>query len=421
MKNSKHKAVRKKNKRQPFRWFISGFLYYTLKPLFDLAFRIFHNLKYDRNGFKLPKGPALFISNHHSNYDGAYMNTMFYPRIIRFVVNEELFYNVFASFFFGYLVGEIKRGMTTTDLRFIFEMKNYIKNGRSVGLYPEGDISMFGDTFAADKSLGKLAKMLDVPIVVMRISGAHLRAPRVANKARRGRITYQITNIISVDDVRTIAANDLTDLIYQGYQHHENLYQKEKMIKLRAKHRLAEWLELGLFKCPQCGSYQSLKSKDNDLTCTQCSFETTVNRYSFFTFDQMQMASDYPKFETTSEWNDWQIEQLHQHLDAIDGDDKQIFYFEKLRYHETPVGTFFRFKTKPCAIGLYSNRLEIYNEHGKLERTILLDGNVHRCLVQYKDVFEINFGDTRLRVKSRKRNFPAHLYVEAVKHILKKL
>ncbi|MCH3976435.1 MAG: 1-acyl-sn-glycerol-3-phosphate acyltransferase [Bacilli bacterium] len=415
---------RKNRKKHHLDWLhaiISGFFYYTLKPFFNLGFKLFHNLHYNHNGYKLPKGPLLFVSNHHSNYDGMYMDTMFYSRIIHFVVNEEMFYNRLTSFFSGWILGEIKRGMSPTDVSYIRELKRLVKKGRSIGLYAEGDISMFGDTLPVDMSLAKLAKMLDIPVVVMRITGAHLRAPRVANKARRSKITYTISDIIPQSDVRDMELNALYNRIVAGYSHHENAWQHENMVKLgHARHRRAEWLELGLFRCPSCGQYQSLHCDDNDFYCDNCDFHTHVNQYSFFDYDATQMSRPYPKFSDTSAWNDWQLEQLYNDLSLVNDPNQLIFSHDKIRFHTTKVGTFFRHKYITGTINLFGNRVELLNSKGRLIYTIPFDEKVIRCLVQYKDVYEIDRDDTRYRVWAHKRVFSGHLFVSATNYLRSK-
>ena len=424
MSNSKQKPKKSnKVKKHPIQNFITNVIYYIFKPPVILILMLVHHVRYKKHGYKIPKGPVLFLSNHMSNWDGVYMMGFTYRKHIHFVVNEELFANKFYRFFTSYLLQFIKRSSTLTDLSHVREMKRFVKEGRSVGIYPEGDIGMFGDGLPVDESIAKLAKLLHVPVVTTKITGANLRAPRPIKKTRRSKITYHITDVISLEDVKSSDVATLHNRIYEGIHHDEREWQKEAMVKLGRRRKLAEHLEQGLFLCPKCGEYQTLSSKNNTVACSHCGFSFNVNRYEQYVYAN-DVTEDVPYFINGADYDHWQLEQLYKRIDEWDDPNTPIFTRSDLVWQSVNRNDIFQpysnKNAKPCSIALYFDRLELSNEDGEVFQVIKFDNRVERCLVQYKAVYEIDFENTRLRVYSRKTDFPAHLFIQASRHILAK-
>lgn len=390
--------------------------YYTLKPIFAIYFFLFHNLHFKRNGWKIPKGPVLFISNHHSNFDGFYLNIMFYWRIIHFVVNEELFITKTTSFVSGFLLGEIKRGVTSTDVGFIREVKQYVQDGRSIGLFPEGDIHFFGETLPLETSLAKLAKLLRIPVVSLQVHGAHLRAPRCGNLAHRGKIVYEITDVIQAEEVRSLAVDQLFDRMVKGIQVHENNYQHKVMTKMIGGKR-AEWMELGLFLCPQCHQFETFRSKGNRFKCQHCGVEVFVNSYGFFEQkNSISSSKAYTIFDDCSQWNDWQLGELKNHLNQIEGDDI-IFVANEMMLQQTSIGQYFPLKYTTVTAELHPNYVRIKSQN----QATLLDiplVELTDYLVQYKDVLELVYQSSRYRISTKKRKWSAYLWQQAIHHLI---
>ena len=119
-------------------------IFYTLlRPFVWFYVVVFQHVRFKRNNKKVPKKPVLFISNHLSNWDGIYANLMFPTHIIHFIVHDEMFKNKVLAFLSGTLLGEVKRGMSDSDITDVLMTKKLVKEGKSIGVYPEGDIDMF--------------------------------------------------------------------------------------------------------------------------------------------------------------------------------------------------------------------------------------------------------------------------------------
>lgn len=389
---------------------IAQYIFYTIfRPFMWLYFVVFQHVRFKRNGYKIPKGPIVILSNHHSNWDGIWLNAMFKTRIIHFIVHDEMFKNKALSFVSGTLLGEIKRGPNHQDVGPVKEMFKLRKQGKTIGIFPEGDIHMFGRTLPIAPSIAKLVKKLNVPVVCLSLTGAHLRATRVAKYAYHSHITYNVKDVIMPEDLANMSVEEVHTRIVNDISVDEMKWQRKAKIKQYGKKR-AEWLELGLFCCPKCHKMETMKSHNNHFYCKECGFDAKLNKYSFF-------ESNFPmEFDCTSLWDDWQLEQLKQYLHNL-GENEIAFKRDDLDVYFTPLGSFFKKPYDKANIMLYKDRITFTTKKEGKTKTFLLK-DISRAYLQYKDVLEIIIDNERYRFRSKKRDWSAYLYVKAIEFLL---
>ena len=119
----------------------------------------------------------MFLSNHHTNWDPVYLNVMFFYRKYILLQMKKLLKIIF-HFIFKTCLGNIKRSSNKSDVSDVIGILRLKKEGHNIGIYPEGDIDMFGRIINRNIAISKLAKKLSMPIVLLSLKGAHLRAPR---------------------------------------------------------------------------------------------------------------------------------------------------------------------------------------------------------------------------------------------------
>lgn len=386
--------------------------YYLIKPFLWVYSVVFQGVRFRRNGYKIPKGPVLFISNHITNWDAFYLNCMFFSRIIRFIAHDELFQNKFFAWFSKNILGEVCRGRTDESVSDILEMRRLVKSGATLGLYPEGDIDMFGRTLPIGESVAKFARLIGVPVVLTKIQGACIRAPRWADKPRRAKITYSITDIIYPNELKSTPVKDLYARILQGITVDEYAYQKQLQYKQLPATRRAEWLELGLFYCPSCGKLESLTSKGDRIICTSCGFEAKYNRYC--TLESVN--GDLP-FQLLTEWDDEQKSVLYSRLDECTGN-ALFLIADNLDYYQIAHTEYFKKPLCKASLKLYKDRLEIAFESNK-EALIIPIKDISKAILQHKDVLEIWCEDIRIRFRTKERKWSAYLYALAINYLIK--
>lgn len=338
------------------------------------------NVRFNRNGFKVPKEPCLFLSNHASNWDGIYLEIMFPGRVIHFLVNEVVLRNKFLKFFMGALLGMVRRGEGKNDMTSVKNILDLKKKGKNIGIYPEGDVDIWGRTLPIDDSISKLAKKLNMPIVLLRIDGAQLRTPRWVRMPRRSRICYNVTNVLSVEEIKNITTAELHQKILDGISYDEMKYQKESNTSVGCLFTRAEKLEYGLFWCPKCKALHTIHSQNNSVYCSNCDFIATLDKKYRFHSD-FENTPDNP-----TEWADRQSAFIPEYVNNIP-QDKPILMSQKIRMHLAPRRHFFNRRYTLGTLKLYRDRIEHYDKDKY--KTVIYLKDADKISLQLKGVCEI--------------------------------
>jgi len=127
--------------------------------------------KYRTDGLK---PPYLLLCNHNAFMDFKVATKAVFPHRANYVVaidgfigREQLLRDI----------GCICKRKFTNDITLIRQLKRVIKNGNIAVLYPEARYSLCGTTAVLPASLGKLCKLLGVPVVVLICHGHHINSP----------------------------------------------------------------------------------------------------------------------------------------------------------------------------------------------------------------------------------------------------
>ncbi len=359
-----------------FRWLF----YIVFKTLLLPYVLLVQNVRFRRNGFKVPKEPCLFMSNHASNWDGIYLELMFYKRVIHYIVNEVLFRNAIVRFIMEKILGMVRRGEGKNDMTSVKNILELKKKNKNIGIYPEGDIDMWGRTMFVDDSIAKLCKKLNMPIVLLRIDGAHLRAPRWGKLPRRSRIVYNITDVLTVDKIKEMSVLELHQKILDGINYDEHELQKTKNVKVSFPWGRAEHLEYGLFWCPKCNALHSLYTANNSIYCANCNL--TAYFSSSYTF-----SSDFEDIpHNPAEWADRQSAYIPEYLKSVPKD-KPVLMSKKVRMYLAPRRHFFGRKYTLGTVKLYRNRIEHFDKDKY--KTVIYLKDVDHILLQDKGIFEV--------------------------------
>jgi len=400
--------MKSKNKRLPgATWYSYVFLYGILKPLLFIYFHLFQNVHFHRHGFKVPKGPVFFIGNHHTNWDGFYHCVMFYWRFPHYIVHDEAFKNERYRFVFGRFLGQVARARRNGDAEPVMALKRLAQSGQSVNLFPEGDIHMFGGTLPIDESVAKMVKFIDLPIVLTRVRGAHLRAPRWARYAHHHHIDYEIADVIGRDALRQLSTGELYQRIAGAIQVSAYDDQTRRLRPVWGGHR-AEWLELGLYLCPCCHRYESFASKGNYMTCVHCGLTVFVDRYLLFRCPSLELGS------RPDEWDARQESELARRLENA-APSEHLFTLADGMCETVGLDAFFSGRGQAATARLYRDRIEV--AFGPDEAVIIPIAAIVEANLQYKDVFEIITKDKRIRFYRPYPKWSAYLWVKSVKKL----
>jgi 1-acyl-sn-glycerol-3-phosphate acyltransferase len=128
----------------------------------------------------------LIISNHVSIYDLTYL--LLQLKVMPVIVIHELYQRNPIVAWLLHFFGLIWKQADGHDAKSIRQMKRAAASGRSLLIFPEGDLNWDGNTCKLPISIAKLARYIKLPVLVFREKGAYMAFPRWAPRARRGQV-----------------------------------------------------------------------------------------------------------------------------------------------------------------------------------------------------------------------------------------
>lgn len=158
-----------KRKPIPTRWYLMPIIL-----LLSLPAVLKHRVRLTRNAPEGLKPPYLLLCNHNAFFDFMVATRAIFPHkanyvvaIDGFLINEWLLRNV----------GCICKRKFTSDITLIRQLQRVIQNGNVALIYPEARYSLCGTTAVLPESLGKLCKLLKVPVATLICRGHHVNSP----------------------------------------------------------------------------------------------------------------------------------------------------------------------------------------------------------------------------------------------------
>lgn len=229
-----------------------------------------NNITYREHGMeKLEKDqPCLYLMNHSSFIDMQIAANYIYPRPFSTVCTTDAF---IGKEWLMKQIGCIPTQKFVADITLLRDMSYAVKELKSsILMYPEACYSFDGTASTLPDSLGKFLKMLKVPVVSIITRGAFLREP-LYNMLRHRKIdiSADVTYLLSSEQIQSLSAEELNDIIAKEFSFDNFKWQKENNIVINEDFR-ADGLERVLFKCPHCMAEGKMLGKGITITCTKC-------------------------------------------------------------------------------------------------------------------------------------------------------
>lgn len=282
----------------------------SLLRLFHLCLRSWMKAKFriQMERIRPATRPCIVLCNHTSNYDPILLGTQF-PELLYFVASDHLFRLGLASRLLVALAAPIPRLKSSTDVQTAKQIFAKLREGGSVGLFAEGNNTFSGVTGEIPESTGKLVKRSGVSLITYRIDGAYFSNPRWGKRCRKGKVTGRVVGEYSPEQVGQLSVEEINRRIRQDL--FVDAYEEQKQRKQQyTGGDLAEYLELALYLCPSCGKIDTMHSKGNLLSCSECGLDLLYDAHGFL------RATDGTAFpmDTVRDWFRWQKEELAQQI-----------------------------------------------------------------------------------------------------------
>ena len=259
---------------------------------------------------KLPKPPYLLLCTHASMMDFYMLVSALKPRMPYWVSTVEEFID--KDFLFRRL-GVVAKRKFSNDPKNAMLMMDVLKNRKKIFIiFPEARYSFVGIDERIDNSLGRFAKMANVPIVYAQGHGDYLYDPQWGDhKTRKVHpITLEIGTLVDRYDIETMSAEEIQQKLYDTFSNNEEEWQRKNNIKITYKNR-AVGLHRILYKCPHCGTEFEMTSSGHTLKCNHCGIE-----YDYLEDGHLKCLNGETKFDYPSKWYRWEKEEVKKEVES---------------------------------------------------------------------------------------------------------
>jgi len=267
------------------------------------------------------------VSNHTHNLDGVFIQ-YFWKKQISFVANDTAWKIKSINWILD-IASYIPIRKMTTDSVAVRKIFDNIKNGRIVGIFPEGKRSWAGHTETIVPSTANLIKKLKVPLITVNIKGAMMSKPRWSYKSRRGKIILYPKLALTTDQIKNMSASEVDEVINKELYHDETEFLRNSPDLVFKGDSVAECLELFLFVCNECANMKTMISEGDKFYCSHCGSEYTYLR------DGSLAKADQSSI-TLLDWDKYQrriIADLMQNApdDYVMFEDESVTFFKYIR------------------------------------------------------------------------------------------
>lgn len=255
-----------------------------------------------------PDEPALILMNHSSFIDLKIAATVLYPRPFNIVCTSDGFVGkrgLMRS------LGCIPTKKFILDTTLVRDMRYAVDKLRdSVLLYPEAGYSFDGTATTLPASLGKLLKMLKVPVVMIKSSGAFLRDPLYNMlQLRKVKVSASVTYVLSSEEIQAKSDEELNAILKELFVFDNFKDQQEQRIRVDENFR-ADGLNRVLYKCPVCLTEGETEGKETHLRCRHCGKVWELDEYG-----RLRAEDGDPVFSHIPDWYAWERDCVRKELE----------------------------------------------------------------------------------------------------------
>ena len=282
-----------------------------LRPLtwiLSLPAVLSHRCRIVKTGMEGVKPPYVLLCNHNAFLDFKVATIAMFPHRANYIVaidgfigRERLLRDV----------GCICKRKFTNDLILVRQLQKVIRNEDIAVIYPEARYSLCGTTAVLPESLGKLCKLLNVPVVSLICHGHHVNSP-FWNLHERGvaPTEAEMTLLYTPEELKAATAAEVNQRILQAFRYDDFAWQKARGIRTRYKRR-TEGLHKVLYQCPACGTEYRMSSEGTHLRCDACGKQWTMSELG-----ELSADSGKTEFSHIPDWYEWERLNVRREVEA---------------------------------------------------------------------------------------------------------
>ncbi len=259
--------------------------------------------------------PYLMLVTHSSMVDFNLMLKATHPHKVNNVMTLEGF-NTYTEPLMRSL-GVLGTRKFITDIHLIKNMKYCVdKLKNPFVLFPEARYSLDGCTSYLPQSLGKMVRLLGVPVVVLMIHGNFVTCPQWNKINKKTFVEAEAKQIITAEETKTLSVDEINQRIAEHFVYDDFAWQKEKQLKIDHPQR-AKGLHALLYKCPNCAEEHQTDSEGTKLWCNCCKKTWEMDEYG-----ELHALEGETEFPHIPDWSNWERECVRKEIE------EGTYYFE---------------------------------------------------------------------------------------------
>lgn len=255
------------------------------------------------------KEPALYLMNHSSFIDLEIVAKLLYPNPFNIITTTDAF--VGKDFLLKW-IGCIPTKKFIHDPSLIRDSIHAIKKLKSsVVLFPEASYSFDGTATPLPDTVGKFAKMLGVPVIMIRTYGAFARDPLYNNiQVRQVDVSATEKYLLSPEELKKKTPEEIQEIIEAEFTFDNFKWQQDNKVVIDTPTR-ADYLNRVLYKCSSCKTEGKMEGKGITLTCHECGKQHILTEYGY-----LKAVDGEETFTHIPDWYKWERECVKEELKA---------------------------------------------------------------------------------------------------------
>ena len=275
---------------------------------------------YESIGMEGLKPPYILLCNHASMTDFCIMLRCTHPYPINNVMSIEGFHDYTTPLMRS--LGVLGKRKFIKDYNLIRNIKHCLHDlGDIFVLFPEARYSIDGSTSFLPDSLGKLCKMMKVPVATLNLKGTFISNPQWNKHNKHNHVEAVMRQIITAEEVLTLDPEEMNRRIREALTYDDWAWQKEHRIRIDHPQR-ADGLHSILYQCPHCHTEFRMDSAGTFLWCDACGKKWELGEYG--DLKAVEAAGDektsegadpVTEFDHVPDWYRWERENVRREVE----------------------------------------------------------------------------------------------------------
>lgn len=255
------------------------------------------------------EGPYLILMNHSSFIDLKIASKILFPMPYCIVCTSDGFV---GKEWLMRRIGCIPTQKFVTDISLVSDILHTLhKEKTSILMYPEASYTFDGCATPLPRSLGKLLKRMDVPVITIMTEGAFLHDPLYnCLQQRKTRVSAHVSCLLTREEIKNKSTAEIDEILDNAFSFDNFARQYETKTPITEDFR-ADGLERILYRCAACGEEGQMQGSGTTLTCKKCG-----KTYEMDIYGQLQALDGKTEFSHIPDWYRWERECVRKELES---------------------------------------------------------------------------------------------------------